>query len=602
MKIDLLEQLAESCHHWLQQSSEVPIDNHLFLSDLRTVALVDTTGSVSWMCTPRIDGVPLFGALVGGPAAGHFRISSAGTGEQSYVGNSLIGNTTFGSISIVDFLDCSSGRAYQRAGRSDLIRQISGTGTVKCEFAPKFDFGRIPTRISGVPGGLRVDCGQQLFILHGPELPWNIRREGIHDIAECELTLQDETVSLALLMGTASPIEPQFLELQKATASFWEKWHATLRLPTTATALVSRSALTLRGLCYGPTGAIAAAATTSLPETIGGIRNWDYRFAWPRDACLAARSLLRLGAVEPAMRLLDWHLSLVMDSDTGGFISPLYTVTGREVLGEAEVAAALGYRGSRPVRIGNLASGQLQLDTLGPIAELMLALAQRRANLTGEHVQLCEKLVELVATRWNDPDSGIWEIRDAQRHYLHSKLMCWYAVHCCTEVSRYLGIERPDWNQLAAVIRRQIELEGYDENLGSYIAAYDLAHPDAALLWIVLSGFHPPEHPRSIGTVRYILESLVSDGCVYRYHFNDALQGQEGEFIICRSWLIEALSMMGRASEARLLFDEMVSRIGPLGLLSEQWGGPQRCALGNYPQAYSHLALINAACAIEPSK
>ncbi len=598
--VQLLARLAESRNAWVQTAVSEAIDGHIFLSDQRTTALVDSTGRVSWLCAPRIDGSPLFGYLVGGPSAGHFSVSAEGKPSQTYVDNSLVAKTSFRGVTVTDFLDLSGGRAYQRAGRSDLVRLIEGIGTIRAEFAPKFNFGRFPTRISRVEQGLRVDCGQIPVVLLGTGWDWEISREGPHDVARSERKMEGKDASLRLLIGTASTNAqfPSEQEMLNGTMQAWEGWFATLRLPSLARQLVARSALVLRGLCYGPTGAIAAAATTSLPETLGGIRNWDYRFCWPRDSALAASALVRLGAQGPAMRLLDWLLGIVFDAEGEAFLAPLYTVTGRVVMGEAEVPEALGYRGSRPVRIGNLAAHQLQLDTLAPIAELMLVLSQNGATLTTEHVQLAEHLVALVGARWADPDSGIWEMRGAARHYVHSKLMCWYTVVCCAEVSLYLGHERPEWHELADLIRKDIELRGFHHGHNSYVSAYDLPQADAALLWILLSRFHAPDHPRSQGTLRFIMEQLAHSGGVYRYHFDDSLRGREGEFIICRTWLIEALVMNGDRSHALELFEQMISRIGTLGLLAEQWDPDQRCALGNYPQAYSHLGLINAALAL----
>lgn len=599
--IQFLAQISQRRLDWISKSPSIPIDQHLFISDLRTCGLVDRCGTISWLCTPRIDGTPLFASLVGGAGAGHFTIRGEGIGKQEYLLNSLVGRTTFNNLSITDFFDCGAGRTYQRAGRSDLVRIVRGTGKVEIEFAPKFNFGRVPTRIISFDGGLKIECGQQTHVLLSAGCTWQIQGEGGHDVARSQITLSNQSINFMFLLGTGSIVPPlrSADEMLTDTEKFWEGWLATLKLPKNNSQLVALSALVLRGLFYGPTGAIAAAATTSLPERIGGVRNWDYRYCWPRDACLSASALLSLNATGPAMRLLDWILEVVNYSAEGNFLSPLYTVTGRSVPGEAEISEAFGYLNSRPVRIGNLAAEQLQLDALGPIAELMKKLAQNGISLTSEHHQLADRLVTLVQARWKDKDSGIWEVRGVQRHFVHSKLMCWYTLVCCAEVSNYLGINRPDWIKLADEIRLQIEDLGFDQKLNSYVAAYDLKEADAALLWIILSGFHPPDHPRSLGTLNYIMDNLVHNDSVYRYHFDDALQGQEGEFIICRCWLIEVLAMVGRHAQARAMFEQMLSRIGTIGLLSEQWDQSQNQALGNYPQAYSHLGLINAACALD---
>lgn len=600
--VQFLIRLSEARAEWIRNVPVSKIDQHLFLSDLRTLALVDNYGSLNWLCVPRLDSPPLFGALVGGPASGYFVVGNSKTGKQSYLKNSLIGQTKFDEITITDFFDCSRNRIYQRAGRSDLVRLIEGSGEVKIEFAPKYNFGRVPTRINQVEGGLKVECGQIRLTLVCSKINWHIEKEGSHDVARANLILNDERVPLILMIGTASASYRSVDNLLLETGEYWSKWVGKLTLPKNHSALVVTSALVLKGLCFAPTGAIAAAATTSLPESIGAGRNWDYRYCWPRDASLAASALLRLNSPEIAMRLLDWIIEIVFESQEKQFLAPLYTVAGRAVPPEAEITEAVGYLGSKPVRTGNLAADQLQLDALGPIAELMWKLAVFGESLTEEHLGLAEYLITLVRERWTEPDSGIWEVRGSEKNFVYSKLMCWYTVTCCTKVSEYLGIYREDWKNLAQLIREDIENKGFSEKEQSYVAAYGFDEADAALLWIVLSGFHPPDHPRSISTVNFIMKKLVHDGNVYRYHFNDSLFGNEGEFIICRAWLIEALIMCKQNEEAKVLFEQMLERIGELGLLSEQWDNARKIPLGNYPQAYSHLGLINVVCAMESLK
>ena len=247
------------------------------------------------------------------------------------------------------------------------------------------------------------------------------------------------------------------------------------------------------------------------------------------------------------------------------------------------------------MRVGNLAAQQLQLDTLAPIIELVYVLQSRGADLTFEHVQLIDHIVKLVSTRWEDPDSGIWEIRGPQQHYVHSKLMCWYTVARANEIVERLGIVRRGWRELADAIRTEIEKRGFSERLNSYVCAYDLEEPDAALLWIILSHFHPAKHPRSVGTVQYISAALLRNSGVYRYTLDDGIVGEEGSFHICLAWLIQALTLQGSVEEASQLFERLVGFSAPLGLLSEQWDPFVGRALGNYPQAYSHTGLIDAA-------
>jgi len=601
--VKLLSRIAERRHNWINEVTATPINHHLFISDLRTAALIDERATLTWFCTPRFDGTPLFGSLVGGPACGRFSISASGTPSQRYIQDTLIGQTVFDSVSVTDLLDCSLGRPFQRPGRSDLVRIIEGSGDVEISFEPKLDFGRIPTQLYKCEQGLRVECGQQRFVLHSPQIDWEISKCAAHDLARTKKRLTDARVQLTLMSGTAGiPTASRSPSvLIQSNMSYWKSWLASLNFPNRHYEAVSRSALVLRGLSFGPNGAMVAAATTGLPAIIGGPRNWDYRFCWLRDACLSASALLRLSAISPAMRLMDWLLGIMAESNSDEFLAPLYSIIGSKVPSEAIVLEAIGYRGSRPIRVGNLAAEQLQLDSVGPIAELLWNLAKNQAPLTDEHLLFCEKLVAMIERSWADKDSGIWESRSVQRHYVHSKLMCWYALKCCGAVLNYLGESRPAWSALAVSIRQQIEDFGFNSKLGSYVAAYDLAQPDAALLWIILSGFHPPDHPRSLGTVRYINEHLFRDEELLRYTYDDALPGEEGEFVICRCWFIEALAMIGEKSRAEELLNTLISRSAPLYLQAEQFSTKNKLMLGNYPQAYSHLGIINAACAISGS-
>ena len=600
----LLSLLAERRAHWISSTPRTEIDHHAFLSDLRTFAILDDHASISWCCVPRLDSVPLFGSLVGGPGAGDFSIQIEGTWTQRYIDTSLMVETRCTSadmktVSIVDFLDCSAGLAFQRAGRTDLVRIIKGDAQVQVRFAPRLDFGRIPTHVTAVPGGLRVEGGSYPIALWSPNTIWTVRHEGPHQVALAEFTPIEEHV-FELRLGTRStesPRKPVALR-QQQTASFWSSWVKSLQIPSVASELVERSALVLRGLTYGPTGAIAAAATTSLPEVIGGVRNWDYRFAWPRDASLAASALLRLGAIGPGIRLLDWILAVLSECGPTEFLSPVYSVDGNRISAEAEVPEALGFRGSRPVRVGNLAGQQLQLDTLGPLARLLGDLTRAGAALTPEHLKLAERMVGLVETYWEQADHGIWEVRSPPQHFVHSKVMCWLTVTECALMSTYLGTPRPDWIALSQQIRQQVETQGYSSSLGSYTVAYNQEEADASLLWIVLAGFHDANDPRAIGTVDYVMRELLEDDALYRYRFHDGLTGSEGSFPICLSWLIEALVKMNRREEAERLFAQYRKRIGPLGLAAEEWDTKRSMALGNFPQAYSHIGIINCACAL----
>lgn len=604
--VEFLVRLAEQRAAYLASYPSERITEHAFLSDLRTFAVVDRRGAVCWLCLPRLDSTPIFSTLVGGPEAGSFRLSpereTAGTME--YDPSSLIVKTKWSTFEVEDMLDTSGGRALQRPGRSDLIRLVRGSGRAVIEFAPRLDFGRISTSLALIEDGVRVVGGPLPVVLCAPGWEWKIQRLHGHDVAFGTRTLKDETCAVELRIGTASA-DPAKVSTERRlteTQRFWSAWLSKLRIPQFGEVDLARSALALRGLTYGPTGAIAAAATTSLPEEIGGCRNWDYRYCWPRDACLTATTLARLGDAETGVRLLDWLLGIVEEALPEEFLAPVYSVQGRQLIGEAEVGEALGYQASRPVRIGNLAAKQLQLDALGPVLELMAVLARTGAALSASHYAMAEQLVARIQSRWEEPDHGIWEVRDTKRHFVHSKLMCWYAVQCALEVGEYLDIETGEWETLAQAIRGQIETHGYSERTGTYVAAYEFEEPDAALSWLVLTRFHPLDDPRIRRTIDWLEDQLAEDLWIRRYRMPDGLPGREGAFLICGAWLAEALIQMGEQSRAERFLRGLRQALGPLGLLSEQWDARTGLPLGNYPQAFSHVGLLNCALALESSR
>ncbi|MEE8246359.1 MAG: trehalose-phosphatase, partial [Alphaproteobacteria bacterium] len=425
-----LARLSELRADWLAGSDAVPIETHAMLSDQRTAALVTPAARITWLCVPRLDSPALFAELLGGPAAGHFSISAAG-GEpprgQRYDERSLVLHTEWPTFTVTDFLDCSAGRPTRRAGRSDLIRIVEGRGPIEVEFAPRLDFGRHPTRLRRRAGGLEVDETLDPIVLLTPGVSWTIHDEGVHQTARARVDLNGNEVVFELRYGSgdlrAGSVPPG--ERRRLTEMFWSTWCERLVLPSIEPGLVQRSALALRGLWYAPTGAMAAAATTSLPEHMGGVRNWDYRYCWLRDTALAAAALVKLGSNAEAMKFLDWVLGVLDSCGSPSRLRPLYTLTGDELGPEAEIAELAGYRGSRPVRVGNSASGQVQLDVFGPIVELIALLLERDAPLSSEHGRLVEAMVRAVECRWHEPDHGIWEIRRPPRHHVHSKTMCW---------------------------------------------------------------------------------------------------------------------------------------------------------------------------------
>ena len=598
----LLAHLVERRQSWLAGAEAVPIEQHTLLSDGRVLALVAPGARLTWMCVPRMDGPALFADLLGGPPAGHFTVEpthTTATPTARYEGDSLVLRTDWPELSVTDFLDCSGGKPTQRAGRTDLIRYLEGRGEVRVTFAPRLDFGRIPTRLQLRDGGVEIEGTNDPIVLRAPGVQWDIVEEGQHQTAVGTLTLTGEPVRIELRYGTGTLRQRNsdgFGERYRLTKAYWEAWADRLKLPRLRPELVRRSALTLKGLCFGPTGGIAAAATTSLPEDLGGVRNWDYRYCWPRDAALAAAALVKLGSDNEAMALLDWMLNVLDKISAPERLMPLYTVTGHEVGAEAEIGELAGYAGSRPVRIGNGARGQVQLDVFGPIAELVWQALLAEAPLSSQHWRLTEAMVAAVAARWHEPDHGIWEIRKPRRHHTHSKIMCWLTVDRAIRVSeRFLDRAQPQWESLRDEIANDIHEHAWNERVGAYTAAYGDDDLDAATLWTGLSGLIDPTSERFGRTIDAIERELRDGPAVYRYRADDGLPWREGGFFICASWLVDAMHRAGRTDHATRLFNELCDLAGPTGLIPEQYDPTLARTLGNHPQAYSHIGVIENA-------
>jgi len=610
----LLCGLLERRARWCDETRPTRIEHHSILSDQRCVALVDDSGTIDWLCFPRVDSPAFFSRILGARIdnvkgmrtdAGHFSIAPLDTaepGRQAYVENGMVVRTSWPTVSVIDYLDCSGGRPFQRAGSSDLIRVVEGQGRVRATFAPRIDFGRTVTALTPHPAGLVIEGQPDPCILYAPGVQWTIVKDGQHDTATAEFEVEpDKPVIFELRYGTASFRELITPEPKRRaqTERFWGTWAASLRLPPVAPDLVQRSALTLKALVHGPTGAISAAATTSLPEWPGGVRNWDYRYCWPRDAAHSGIALLKLGNTGNGMRLLDWFLGIIEHTPSPERFRPIYTVSGRELGPEAELSDLLGYADSRPVRVSNAAAQQIQLDVFGPIVDLAFLLAETGTAVSPDHWRLAEAMVTAVERRWHDPDNGIWEVRGPRRHYVHSKTMCWLAVDRAIKLAELsFGRHKAEWSGLRDAIAQDVLAQGWDEHLGAFRIAYDVPELDAAALQIGLCGLIPPTDVRFIRTVENVERFLRMGSAVYRYRFDDGIPGQEGGFLICLGWLIESLALIGDTHKATELFEKLVACAGPTGLLAEQVDPHTGHGLGNVPQAYSHLALINAAVAL----
>ncbi|WP_149256795.1 trehalase-like domain-containing protein [Actinomadura sp. K4S16] len=608
--------LERTRRRWLYGEPTVPIERHSLLSDQRTVALLTPDATVTWLCHPRPDSPTLFGHLIGGAAAGRLTTSPYRGGlplGQRYRTGTMTLETRWPGLTVTDWLesgaptgpDSSGGHPDARAplaGTSTLVRVLSGTGTAQLEFAPRPEFGQVEVRLAPRPGGLLVAGSGERAALYSPQVEWTVRSdEDGHDTARAivDLAACGGAVTLELRLGTHDLHHPptDVGSRQALAERPWRDWAAGLRLPTFARADVLRSALTLRGLCHAPTGAILAAATSSLPEEIGGVRNWDYRYCWLRDAAMTARTLVDLGSLHEAEDLLHWIGGLV--AATGGHperLHPLYTLDGRHLGPEAVIDTLPGYAGSRPVRVGNLADRQVQLDIFGPVTDLIAAVADARGGIGDEEFGIVEAAVQAVHRRWREPDHGLWEARLPRRHHVYSKVMCWLAVDRALHIAaQHRGQDRPEWRRLRDQIASDVTEHGWHLDANAYTVAYGHPDLDASSLWVGLSGLLAPDDPRFLATVEKVEAELRSGPVVYRYRWDDGLPGREGGFHLCTAWLIEAYLRTGRRDDAEELFTQMLNTAGPTGLLPEQYDPLTERGLGNHPQAYTHLGLIRCA-------
>lgn len=609
---ELLQHLAQERETWLEQRTLTPLQSLSALSDLRTLGLVDGNANIVWLCLPRLDSPAMFSQLLGDSSNGHFSIEpvnqsdeSSATPKQHHIGDTMVLRTQWPSISVTDYLDCSGGRAYQRAGRTDLIRVIEGTGTVQITFAPRLDFGRIPTKLTVLEHGLEVEGLPASVTLYSPGVRWTIKDQGRHQTALSELELTGKPVVLELRYGTPSSRDNPKSEHQRreSVAQFWSSWSASIRASGPHEQVLRKSALMLRSLCYGPTGAVAAAATTSLPEHLGGARNWDYRYCWPRDGAMACSALIRLGNTGTALRFLDWLAAVVEHCESPDCLRPVYTLLGDELGAEGEVGELSGYGGSKPVRISNAAAQQVQLDVFGPIVDLIASLAQLGAPLTAEHWSLVRAMVSAVETRWNEPDHGIWELRGPRNHHVHTKAMCYWTLDRAITLHKLdIGKDPVAWIALRERIREDVLQNGYNKEAKCFTTAYGSRDLDAASLLVGITGLIKPDDPRWIETVRAVHASLCTGSVVKRYLFADNLPGREGGFHICTSWLIESLLTLGEIDEAEKLLNGLIAHVGPTGTMTEMFDDHFRIALGNLPQAYSYIALINSVKAMERAR
>ncbi len=576
------------------------IEDYALLGDLHSAALVSRTGSVDWLCLPRFDSPACFAALLDSERAGHWRLVPVGsdvcTGRR-YLPDTLVLETTWrtadGEVRVLDLMP-------PRGESPDLVRiveGVSGAVPVRSELRLRFDDGHVVPWVRHAPGGMSAVAGPDAAYLRTP-VP--VRGQDWATVGEVTVHA-GERVPFVLTWreGHLPPPRPVDADAALAdTVAFWQDWAARGRVAGPYREAVQRSLITLKALTYAPTGGIVAAPTTSLPEQLGGPRNWDYRYCWLRDATGTLQSLLGAGYVAEAKAWREWLLRAVAGDPSR--LQIMYGIDGRRRLPETELPWLTGYQGSVPVRTGNAAADQLQLDVWGEVLD-GLALT-RRADIESPDASwdLQIALMEHLEGAWQQPDNGLWEVRGPRRDFTHSKVMAWVAADRMVDGVRRSGLPGPAdrWAALRDTIYADVLAHGFDADRNTFTQSYGSPALDASLLLLGRVGFLPHDDPRIAGTVEAVQRELTSDGLVLRYrpeHSDDGLPGGEGVFLACSFWLVDALVGLGRKTDARALFDRLLDLRNDVGLLSEEYDPTARRHLGNTPQAFSHFPLVTSA-------
>jgi GH15 family glucan-1,4-alpha-glucosidase len=578
----------------------LPIEKYAMIGDCHTAGLVGCDGSIDWLCFPRFDSGACFAALLGGPEHGRWLLAPEGKilrVERRYRPGTLILETDFhtghGSIRVIDFMPLSD-------ERWDVVRIVvglSGRVMVGMELIVRFDYGSI------VPWVRRA--GEVLLLTAGPDTlelvsTVEIAPENMKSVATFCLDTGDQHSFSLNYRPSHEPVQPGVdaaATLTETDAS-WRDWSDHCTYQGRWRGPVTRSLITLKALTYKPTGGIVAAPTTSLPEHLGGVRNWDYRYCWLRDSTFTLNSLLLAGYQDEAVAWREWLLRAVAGSPED--LQILYGVTGVRRLDEYEIPWLPGYGGAAPVRIGNAASSQFQLDVYGEVMD-SLHLA-RAASLKADPAVwgFLLALLKFLESHWEHPDEGLWEVRGPRRHFTHSKVMAWVAFDRAIKDAEVDGIDAPieRWRHVRDAIHAQVCEKGFDLRLNSFIQAYDSTHLDASLLLIPQVGFLPPDDLRIRGTIEAIERNLVVDGLVLRYSTEtdvDALPAGEGAFLPCSFWLADSYVLTGRREEGEALFERLLGLSNDVGLLAEEYDPRAKRMLGNFPQALTHMALVNTA-------
>jgi GH15 family glucan-1,4-alpha-glucosidase len=583
------------------------IEDYAIIGDCETAALVSRNGSIDWLCWPRFDSGACFAALLGDTSNGRWQIApAAGTGADArvrrrYRRNTLILETEFttadGSAAVlIDFMPLRGGRVSSHLVR--LVVGKSGTVPMRTELIVRFGHGGwVPWVSRSETGDLLAIAGPDMLLLRTPV---ELRGEGLTTVGDFAVSAGQQVPFVLTYAPSHLPL-PEPVDADDAlrsTEEFWQSWASACRSAEQHTEIVTRSLITLKALTYAPTGGIVAAPTTSLPEQLGGSRNWDYRFCWLRDATLTLLALMNAGYYDEARAWRDWLLRAAAGSPEQ--IQIMYGVAGERWLAEHEVPWLPGYENSKPVRVGNAAADQLQLDVYGEVAD-----ALHHARVGGlQHLaaawEFQRALLTHLETAWRAPDEGIWEVRGGRQHFTYSKVMAWVAFDRSIKAIEAFGLDGPvdRWRRIRAEIHEEVCRRAFNADLGSFAQAYDSGLLDASALLIPQVGFLPPDDARVQGTVAAIEQKLLRGGFLLRYDTaatEDGLSPGEGAFLPCSFWLADSYILIGRQADAQRLFDRLVGLCNDVGLLAEEYDTGAQRLVGNFPQAFSHIALVNTA-------
>lgn len=578
------------------------IEDYALLGDLHTAALLGRDGSIDWLCLPRFDSGSCFAALLHDESAGHWRLAPAAGGpctRRGYRGDTLIMDTEWdtdeGSVRVTDFMP-------PRGEAADLVRVVeglSGRVRVRMDLVIRFDYGSVVPWIRRSDDGLVAIAGPDTLCL---TTPVELHGEHMSTVAEFDVAAGEKVPFVLTHVPSHRPdaVRAQADRALRDTEEFWTDWisQCTYRGPWEDA--VRRALITLKALTYDPTGGITAAATTSLPESLGGVRNWDYRYCWLRDATFTLQALLGTGYIDEAQAWRDWLVRAVAGDPAK--LQIMYSVDGTRRLPELTLDWLSGYEDSAPVRIGNEAAGQFQLDVYGEVLDGLHLARETGMQAVDEAWDIQRALLDFLEGNWDQPDSSLWEVRGPQRHFVHSKVMAWAGVDRAVHTVETQGLDGPvdRWRDLRERIHADVCEKGYDADRQTFTQSYGSRGLDSALLLIPRVGFLPWTDPRVVGTVEAVQRELSSDGFLMRYDpeadgGGDGLPGTEGTFLVCTFWLADALHGIGRRDEARKLFEKLLDLRNDVGLLSEEYDTSAQRLVGNTPQAFSMVGLVNTA-------